>query len=168
MEARKIRARCLVRTETGKANNQTENFTTQEPQRELRSERCSYLQKEEEALTTDGVYGLESSESATSDNKHWNHERTLEHPATEHLGQDTTRGLKQETWNRRLGEVTSASIVGPLGATSSEIKEDGEQTTATRMTAGWSHPKVKRPRVPTQTIVRTKTRQPLSSQRSHQ
>ena len=37
-EARKTRARRLVRTETGKANNQTENFATQEPQRELRSE----------------------------------------------------------------------------------------------------------------------------------
>ena len=95
-------------------------------------------------LTTDG---LESLESATSDNKHWNREQTLEHPATKHLGQDIMRGLKQETWNRRLGEVTSASNVGTLGATSSEIKDNGEQTTATHMTAGWSQPKVKRTRV---------------------
>ena len=106
---------------------------TQEPQRELQSERCSYLQKEEEAFTTDGVYGLESSESVTSDNEHWNRERTSEHPATKHLGHDTTRGLKQETWSRWLGEVTSASNVGTLGATPTDIKENGEQTTPTQL-----------------------------------
>ena len=124
-EARKTRARCLVRTETGKVNNQTENFATQEPQREFQSERCSYPQKEEEALTTDGVYGLESSEPATSDNEHWNHKRTLEHAATKHLGQDTMRGLKQETWNRRLGEVTSAINVD-CRHTRSHVKQDQE------------------------------------------
>ena len=117
-------------------NNQTESFATQEPQKGLRSEQCSYPRKEEEALTTDGAYGLESSVPATSDNEHCNHEWTLEHPATKRLGQDTTRGLKQETWNRRLGEVTSASNVGTLGAMSSKIKKDGDQTTATRRTAG--------------------------------
>ena len=53
----------------------------QEPQRELQSERCSYPQKEEEAFSTNGVYRLGSSESVTSDNEHWNHERTEEHPA---------------------------------------------------------------------------------------
>ena len=41
-EARKTGVRHLVRTETGKVNNQTENFATQEPQKELRSEQCSY------------------------------------------------------------------------------------------------------------------------------
>ena len=120
---------------------------TQEPQRELRSKCCSYPQKEKEALTTNGVYGLGSSESVASDTKHWNREPMSERPATKHPGHNTTRGLKQETWSRWLGEVTSASNADSLGVTPRAIKEDGEQTTPTRMTAGLSHPKAKRPRV---------------------
>ena len=119
-------------------------------------------------LSTEGAYRLESSDSATSDNEHWNHERTSEHPATKRLGQDTMRGLKQETWNRWLGEVTSASNVGTLGATSSEIKKDGDQTTATRRTAGWIHLKEKTPRVQTQPITRARNRPTLFGKKSHQ
>ena len=92
----------------------------------------------------------------------------MEHPATTLLGQDTTRGWKQETWNRWLGDVTSDSDAGTLEAASSKIKKDGDQTTATRRTAGWSHLKEKKPRVQMQPITKARTRQPPFGQRSHQ
>ena len=65
-------------------------------------------------------------------------------------------------------EMTSASNVGTLEATSSEVKKDGNQTNATRRTAGWSHPKEKRPRVQTQPVTRARTLQPPFGRKSHQ
>ena len=88
----------FVETPTDRPRELTKD-ATQEPQRELQSDWCPYPQKKEEAFTTEWMYGLESSESATSDNEHWIHKQTSEHPTTKHLGHDMTRGLKKETWS---------------------------------------------------------------------